>query len=296
MVFALNAQTRQLEAHLPTNTGVEDFECVIRVCPNPACWCATVHLTLRAHSSGETPKPLVPLEHNVSLNLDTKAIDDKFRKTSSRDQRVFSEELLKAMDPPDFALLTKLHHQLKNRITEEAKPGDIDAHFDFNAVEQSSVMQTYNHILPYAEQLRLTVDSVDYFAMDVYCLKRRCRCNDAFIDLLPFEGEDRLGESIGTLEVDYMGKRWQAGVGIVPSCDPAIWGTRFEKAIPNFYKKLQSRHERLRAIYAHSRQRAHIASTKSVATDMPGRNDPCPCGSGKKFKKCCMAEPSHLAF
>jgi len=21
-----------------------------------------------------------------------------------------------------------------------------------------------------------------------------------------------------------------------------------------------------------------------------GRNDPCPCGSGKKFKKCCMAK------
>ena len=20
----------------------------------------------------------------------------------------------------------------------------------------------------------------------------------------------------------------------------------------------------------------------------PGRNDPCPCGSGKKFKKCCL--------
>jgi len=22
-----------------------------------------------------------------------------------------------------------------------------------------------------------------------------------------------------------------------------------------------------------------------------GRNDPCPCGSGKKYKKCCMVEP-----
>jgi len=22
-----------------------------------------------------------------------------------------------------------------------------------------------------------------------------------------------------------------------------------------------------------------------------GRNDPCPCGSGKKFKKCCMGKP-----
>jgi preprotein translocase subunit SecA len=24
--------------------------------------------------------------------------------------------------------------------------------------------------------------------------------------------------------------------------------------------------------------------------DVPGRNDPCPCGSGKKYKKCCGAE------
>lgn len=23
-----------------------------------------------------------------------------------------------------------------------------------------------------------------------------------------------------------------------------------------------------------------------------GRNDPCPCGSGKKFKKCCVTRPS----
>ena len=24
-----------------------------------------------------------------------------------------------------------------------------------------------------------------------------------------------------------------------------------------------------------------------VPGNMPGRNDPCPCGSGKKFKRCC---------
>ncbi len=24
--------------------------------------------------------------------------------------------------------------------------------------------------------------------------------------------------------------------------------------------------------------------------DAPGRNDPCPCGSGKKYKKCCLSE------
>lgn len=27
-----------------------------------------------------------------------------------------------------------------------------------------------------------------------------------------------------------------------------------------------------------------------------GRNDPCPCGSGKKFKKCCEAKGAHKAI
>lgn len=27
--------------------------------------------------------------------------------------------------------------------------------------------------------------------------------------------------------------------------------------------------------------------TPTIATDKIGRNDPCPCGSGKKYKKCC---------
>jgi hypothetical protein len=30
-----------------------------------------------------------------------------------------------------------------------------------------------------------------------------------------------------------------------------------------------------------------------VLTDKVGRNDPCPCGSGKKFKKCCEMKQRH---
>src|SRR5438094_549584 len=26
----------------------------------------------------------------------------------------------------------------------------------------------------------------------------------------------------------------------------------------------------------------------------PGRNDPCPCGSGKKYKKCCLDKPAAI--
>ena len=43
------------------------------------------------------------------------------------------------------------------------------------------------------------------------------------------------------------------------------------------------------------RQTAHetfVASTIRRTEPKMGRNDPCPCGSGKKFKKCCGAEPT----
>ena len=39
-----------------------------------------------------------------------------------------------------------------------------------------------------------------------------------------------------------------------------------------------------------ARKRARTAWSAlggAVAPDEPGRNEPCPCGSGAKFKKCC---------
>jgi uncharacterized protein len=38
-------------------------------------------------------------------------------------------------------------------------------------------------------------------------------------------------------------------------------------------------------LQAHTKQKA--GEHNSNRTTKPGRNDPCPCGSGKKFKKCC---------
>ncbi|MBC7238419.1 MAG: SEC-C domain-containing protein, partial [Chloroflexi bacterium] len=42
-----------------------------------------------------------------------------------------------------------------------------------------------------------------------------------------------------------------------------------------------------------ARRRSTPVSTSHTNSDQPlkkkvGRNDPCPCGSGKKYKKCCM--------
>ncbi len=51
-------------------------------------------------------------------------------------------------------------------------------------------------------------------------------------------------------------------------------------------------------IAIHGHQRRHIAAPDSARTvrrsaAKVGRNDPCPCGSGKKYKKCCGAQTLH---
>lgn len=47
-----------------------------------------------------------------------------------------------------------------------------------------------------------------------------------------------------------------------------------------------------REIHAYwlSRRERYLPSSRSVSRSQPrvGRNDPCPCGSGKKYKKCCL--------
>jgi len=49
-----------------------------------------------------------------------------------------------------------------------------------------------------------------------------------------------------------------------------------------------SNYKKMRAIYAHCRQRKLQALRAALSAGAVGRNDPCPCGSGKKYKKCCM--------
>jgi uncharacterized protein YecA (UPF0149 family) len=66
---------------------------------------------------------------------------------------------------------------------------------------------------------------------------------------------------------------------------------RFRKKEKN--KKLNHLADRTRDPDELASEEEMIANAEKVepikAETEPGRNDPCPCGSGKKFKKCCGA-------
>jgi uncharacterized protein YecA (UPF0149 family) len=44
--------------------------------------------------------------------------------------------------------------------------------------------------------------------------------------------------------------------------------------------------------HVHGEHCSHGPTRKPIVLNKVGRNDPCPCGSGKKHKKCCGAAPA----
>ena len=286
MVFAIDPQTRRLAASVADGRGVTEFDCIADACRNPACRCLAVTITMHPRAPAPAGRQGTPRERAVSVDLGTKAIDAKFRERGSQADLAFAETLLTAMEPDDFELLGRLHYAIKSRETERARPADIRAHFDFDEIERSSILQTYNDILPFAETMQLVVDGIEYVTLDQYCVRPGCGCTDAHLNFVALADGSEALQTTGVASIDYQAGTWDLVENEPAPRDMAAFKRCLESATPGLYGKLRARHKKLRAIYSHCRKRARAAVPQGPA----GRNDPCPCGSGRKFKTCCMGK------
>jgi hypothetical protein len=280
MIFSIESETRRLVAHVPQDGGVEVYDCTANACSNPVCPCRTTTVVMRPRFHSEATR-------EVGIDLDASEIDEIFRKRASPDSLAFADKLFAAMDSADLELLSKLHFALKNRICEEAKPSEIDAPFDFEAVEESSALQAYNDILPFGDTFRAIVGDTEYLVLDQYCVRPGCRCTQTHLNLVPIKDDGRTVDSTRAVIVDYDAPSWDPIASEPLPCDVAEFRHIMERLSPDFYKSLRARHKKMRAIYSHCRQRG-IQALRRRRAEAVGRNDPCPCGSGKKYKKCCM--------
>ena len=288
MIFTIDEQTSRLITKLPDGEGVKEYDCVTDTCRNPACRCQTVTISFRARRSVVPAQP--EPERKVALDLGTRTVDDTFRKGASQPDIAFAEALLAAMEPADFELLDRLHFSIKRRETEQAKPAEILAQFDFDEIERSSIMQAYNDILPFAETMQVVVDGIEYVVLDQYCVKPGCGCSDVHLNLLPIEEGAGVLETSCSVNANYGAKTWQQVEDEPLPCDVATFRRLMESNVPNFYTKLKARHKKLSSIYTNARKRARASIADGIRQEQVGRNDPCPCGSGRKFKKCCMGK------
>lgn len=88
------------------------------------------------------------------------------------------------------------------------------------------------------------------------------------------------------------------GLEILSAEDGAVGDARgFVEFVAHFVLDGERRAHRERSLFRYDAddgrwyfvEEANRKSAPIVKGEQPGRNDPCPCGSGKKYKKCCGA-------
>ncbi|MEA3231927.1 MAG: SEC-C metal-binding domain-containing protein [Thermodesulfobacteriota bacterium] len=287
MVFSVDTETKKIVATIQNGDINRHYECSLLSCDNPVCTCDDIYLTL------------LPLEHEniqispykVDIDIINKKLAFKDKDKISRENLDFANLFLSKLDDADFQFLWEHYFAYKNNITEEVNIDAIEAHFDYREVEQDGLMYAYNDVLPYGDQLLVKIGGQQCIIFDQYCLLPKCSCTDATLTIFSSEKSDEAGKELYSVTLNYRKKKWKTAEGQPISGDTKNVRSAIVEQIPDIYKKLPNRHIKLKGIYAHCKKK-HFTNTRQLHPPKVGRNDPCPCGSGKKYKKCCLGKSS----
>lgn len=284
-VFSVDNETDSIVAAIQSDDITRSYECTLDSCDNPVCACGTVHITFSPLEHEDQDNLASP--YKVDIDVVRKELAYKDTKKVPRKTLNFAKLLLSSMDDADFQLLWKFYFTYKNEKTEKASIDSIEAIFDFQQVEYDGLMYAYNDVLPYGEPLIVNIKGKNCSIFDQYCLLPKCPCTDTTLTFFSEEASDNKDEELFSVELNYMKKQWEPVEEHALSVDVESVRSAIEEQIPDIYKQLLKRHKKLKGIYAHCK-RKHFSQQPQLPK--VGRNDPCPCGSGKKYKKCCLGK------
>jgi hypothetical protein len=181
------------------------------------------------------------------------------------------------------------------------------------------VCRRYLYVFSWADTIRFSRDGQEWFVDDQYCVRPGCDCTKAGLSFYREPAgtapPDEPLRPVTFLHLDYRTGEFGLVEAQAGSPAAATLVSLLRAANPALADTLRHRHHQLKQLARRrmsqpppKRPRSLPPSEETVLDDAveewlsqppdprvvralarPGRNDPCPCGSGKKFKKCCGA-------
>jgi|SRR3989344_1093795 len=141
-------------------------------------------------------------------------------------------------------------------------------------------LMNYADIFGGSKLLRLVFKNVDYKIGDFYCVTPLCDCKD--IMLHAFEAHSNLDNPLWNIAYNYQLDEITEYENISEEDSQNIINklNEFDKDV------FSKRHIALKKELRYPLHNKFFKKEKSHRKI--GRNEPCPCGSGKKYKKCCL--------
>jgi hypothetical protein len=227
----------------------------------------------------------------------------------SPDSLALGRAVAAQLQETDWHLLARYLLQSKHEIIKEADVTRLDATFPKEVMSGAGHMVGYAEIFPLGGAFPFEIGAEAWLADDQYCVNPRCRCREVLFSFvrLPGAGDSRRHRVADQPAARYDYQRGGFETVHAPSADQPELAALFhgmKQAHPDLDPVVKKRHQQLKTLYKRAlRSSAGKPSTDteleppiSAPSSRPagpqssakaGRNDPCPCGSGKKFKKCC---------
>jgi hypothetical protein len=252
-------------------------------CPNPSCECD--YIILKCSVDG----PTLDSEHKRPIPVEMDLAKRKIANLAALRADPASADLAYAMagemDDEKWEKLKHVYLHLKQYWTEHT---DWDR-FDqlMTRFPEDGTMATYREILPYAKHLTFMRGEIRWLAVDSYCFNPDCSCLEAALSFIQVsEVGGRRAKPTLTVFYDYR----KASTHVPEYSDDSRISEQeligsLKGAYANLDSLLAQRHVVLKKLF----RRTHVRTESPKAYVKIGRNDPCPCNSGKKYKKCCGA-------
>lgn len=252
-----------------------------KYCANPYCSCG--HCQFEFKAKKDEDKKANP------IFLDVDVIEGKFQELEpdiatnenyieTINCKVYLEENLST---EDWELLRAYHYMLKEYDieTQEGIDEDYTCYFTKKHLDTPSLQIAYQDVFPFCRLFKVVKEGVEYTILDMYCKNPDCDCRKMNLQL--FQGDTYIEEFVYDYwndDLDDNTYRWV--VEQLNEQQPIkLYFYKRNLEIESAYAKAMSEH--LEEEY--KRLKTLVKTSVKV-----GRNDTCPCGSGKKYKRCCL--------
>lgn len=259
-----------------------------RYCTNPDCNCRDVILGFFEVVDNEIKDVLF----EIQIDVDTWEMINYqiFRRDIDGDEMI--KEFLRELDDITKGKIKK-RFEVGKKIGGEVLREDIDY-----SIFQKGNLVYYAEIFNSKEFDRFTFEykGNSYAVLDQYCTNPQCNCNDVVLifneldtqeNVYSFQFDVRLKFKSGKYEVENK-------IDNIKNKEvDDIYKCFIQNLNDSNFKLLKERYARMKKLniilgqnFPEYSCRQNLISKKRDNISV-GRNEPCPCGSGKKYKKCC---------
>ena len=271
------------------------------------CYTMLLHIT-----SVENPR------FSYLVNLDVEKKISAPLANSSLLERNFAKAFLAELGPEDWIVFNELNFAKRTKTAEEFTDFtslEVDFTVHVYDIEQEKLTLSYYEVFAYALRPEIIYEGERYALDEQYSIDHDAKYENCLLVFMVLEnGQNMDPRNPKTQHAWYFyDTQTLESVDSTKPVDQAFFA-EVKKQLPDLAALVKKRHAALRLVYENYCKRENLHFPAPTVTDFSlesffptpiiehqvsrplaskvGRNDPCPCGSGKKYKKCCMLNTS----